>query len=52
MIEGLKAKHEVLEKSLDAQTNAVADKEREVARKVQSVREEEWERINKLEGEK
>ncbi|XP_030839312.1 centrosomal protein of 83 kDa-like isoform X2 [Strongylocentrotus purpuratus] len=51
-LEGLKAKHEVLEKSLDAQTNAVADKEREVARKVQSVREEEWERINKLEGEK
>nr|XP_054752286.1 centrosomal protein of 83 kDa-like isoform X1 [Lytechinus pictus] len=51
-LEGLKGKHEVLEKSLEVQTNAIADKEREVARKIQSVREEEWDRINKLEEEK
>ncbi|XP_072181925.1 centrosomal protein of 83 kDa-like [Diadema setosum] len=44
--DGLKAKCEVLQK------DAIAEKEKEVARKMQAVREEEWERVNRLEGEK
>ncbi|XP_071490430.1 centrosomal protein of 83 kDa-like [Diadema antillarum] len=51
-LEGLKAKCEVLQKTLESQKDAIAEKEKEVARKMQAVREEEWERVNRLEGEK
>lgn len=48
----LKAKVEIAENSLQAQSNLVAEKEKETARKVQSVREEEWEKVSQLETEK
>nr|XP_002732997.2 PREDICTED: centrosomal protein of 83 kDa-like [Saccoglossus kowalevskii] len=51
-LEGYRTKVEVLQYSLDTQTTTLAEKEKEMVRKVQSVREEEWEKINKLENEK
>ncbi|XP_071818029.1 centrosomal protein of 83 kDa-like isoform X1 [Apostichopus japonicus] len=51
-LEELKAKVEIAESSLQAQSNLVAEKEKETARKVQSVREEEWEKVSQLETEK
>lgn len=49
---GIKAKLEIAESSLQAQSNLVAEKEKEIARKVQAVREEEWGKVSQLETEK
>ncbi|XP_077984111.1 centrosomal protein of 83 kDa-like [Glandiceps talaboti] len=51
-LEGCRSKVEVLQHSLEMQTIVLADKEKEITRKIQATREEEWEKTNKLENEK
>ncbi|XP_071961397.1 centrosomal protein of 83 kDa-like [Antedon mediterranea] len=51
-IEGYITKIEVLQRSVDSQSNSLADKAREMVRKVQAAREEEWQKNNTLETEK
>ncbi|XP_070558809.1 centrosomal protein of 83 kDa-like isoform X1 [Ptychodera flava] len=48
-VEGCRSKVEVLQHSLEAQTYTLAEKEKEMVRKIQAAREEEWEKINRLE---
>lgn len=47
-----KSKVEVLQRSVDLQTNAITEKEKDIARRVQAAREEEWSKITQLEGDK
>ncbi len=46
---GCQSNLEVFKKSAEMQTSAIAEKEKEATRRVQSAREEEWEKITKLE---
>ncbi|XP_072026442.1 centrosomal protein of 83 kDa-like isoform X2 [Amphiura filiformis] len=51
-LEDYKSKVEVLQRAVDLQTNAVTEKEKDIARRVQAAREEEWAKVNQLEGDK
>ncbi|XP_071810483.1 centrosomal protein of 83 kDa-like [Asterias amurensis] len=48
-LEGCQSNLEVYKKSAEMQTSAIAEREKEATRRIQSAREEEWEKITKLE---
>ena len=48
----LKSNIEVLKHQLSKQDDALADKEREIGRRVQAAREEEWRKLSAVETEK
>lgn len=51
-IEELKTQVEISQHEADSKTQLIVEKEREIVRRVQSAREEEWKKLNEIDNER